>query len=87
MVEKLRDLRVYVQAERYCNAVFRLCTRPGFRRDRKLRVQVESANESIKANIAEGFEQGSDAQFVKYLEYSKGARTNWSGSSTNLSES
>jgi len=73
MVEKLNDLRVYRQAERYCTAVLKLCRRSGFRRDRKLRDQVESANDSIKANISEGFEQGSDAQFVRYLQYSKGS--------------
>ena len=73
MVKKLRDLRIYAQAERYWTAVYKLCARPGFRRDRKLREQVESANDSVKANISEGFEQGTDAQFVKYLQYAKGS--------------
>jgi four helix bundle protein len=73
MVEKLEDLRVYQRAVRYWNAVYSLFRRPGFRRDRKLREQVESANDSIKANIAEGFEQGTDAMFIRYLEYAKGS--------------
>jgi len=73
MVQKLKDLRVYCRVERYWSEVYQLCARPAFRRDRALREQIESANDSVKANISEGFEQGSDAQFVRYLHYAKGS--------------
>ena len=73
MVAKLKDLRVYAKAQTFSALVYRLFERPGFRRDQKLRDQIDRANDSITANISEGFEQGSDAGFAKYLEYSKGS--------------
>ena len=73
MVQKLEELRVYAIANAFSESVTPLLGRPHFRRDRRLWEQVSDANESIGSNISEGFEQGSDAEFVRYLFYSKGS--------------
>ena len=42
-------------------------------RDFGLRDQIEKSAVSIPSNIAEGFERGSDREFVRFLYYSKGS--------------
>jgi len=41
--------------------------------DRDLQRQISEANDSITANMREGFEQKTDALFANYLHYSKGS--------------
>jgi four helix bundle protein len=73
MAEKLEELRVYQRAVEFSRAVTALLDRCAYRRDRDLWEQTSEANDSIPSNIAEGFEQGTDPMFVKYLFYSKGS--------------
>ena len=73
MAEKLEELRVYQQAMEFAKAVTALLEGFAYRKDRDLWGQTSEANDSIPANISEGFEQGSDPMFVKYLFYSKGS--------------
>jgi four helix bundle protein len=73
MARRLEELRVYQQAVAFSNAVTAILDRPAYRRDRDLWEQTSEANDSIPSNISEGFEQGSDPMFVKYLFYSKGS--------------
>ena len=73
MAQKLNELRVYLEAQAFWESVNALLERPGYRRDRKLWDQTSSANDSITANISEGFEQPTDAAFAKYLFHSKGS--------------
>jgi four helix bundle protein len=73
MAEKLEELRVYQQAVEFSDSVSALLDRPAYRRDRDLWEQTSEANDSIPSNISEGFEQGTDPMFVKYLLYSKGS--------------
>jgi four helix bundle protein len=47
--------------------------RPGLRRDRDLREQIEDANDSVDANMQEGFEQPTDAAFANFVFISKGS--------------
>lgn len=42
-------------------------------RDFGLRDQIQKSAVSIPSNIAEGFERGSDREFVRFLYYSKGS--------------
>jgi four helix bundle protein len=73
MAQKLEELRVYLEAQAFWESVNALLERPGYRRDRKLWDQTSRANDSITANISEGFEQPTDAAFAKYLFHSKGS--------------
>ena len=73
MAGKLEELRVYQQAVEFSDSVSALLDRPACRRDRDLWKQTSEANDSITANISEGFEQGTDPMFVKYLLYAKGS--------------
>ena len=71
MADKLEDLPIYSRAVEFWSAINALLDRPGLRRNGDLRKQIEEANDSITANMEEGFEQPTDKAFAGYLTYSK----------------
>ena len=73
MAKKIDELPVFQKAEAFCDAVTAIIDRPGLGKDCKLRDQISDANDSIPANMREGFEQSTDLAFAKYLYYSKGS--------------
>jgi four helix bundle protein len=73
MAKRLDELPVYNKALAFCDAVSAILGSPGLRRDWKLRNQISDASDSITANIEEGFEQGTDRAFARYLTISKGS--------------
>jgi four helix bundle protein len=73
MAKRVDELPLYGEVMVFWHAVNALLNRPGLRRDRDLRKQIEDANSSIKANLEEGFEQPSDIAFAKYVFVSKGS--------------
>jgi four helix bundle protein len=73
MAKRLEELPVFQSAVRFCDAVTAILGRPGFGKDRDLKDQIDEANDSITANMREGFEQSTGALFAKYLYYSKGS--------------
>ena len=56
-----------MKAQQFADAVIAILDRSTFRRNRRLRDQIDEATESVLANMAEGFEQPSDAAVAKYL--------------------
>jgi four helix bundle protein len=73
MAEKIEEQPVFTKATEFCTAVNEILARPAVRRNRKLWNQIADANDSIVANMREGFEQSSDDGFANFLVYSKGA--------------
>ena len=71
MAAKIEDLPIYARATEFCVAVNTLLERPALRRNSRLRGQIEEANDSIIANMHEGFEQPTDRAFANYLTYAK----------------
>ena len=67
VARKLEELPVYTKVCAFSDAVTAILGRPAFGRNRKLREQIDEAAESILANMAEGFEQPTDAALAKYL--------------------
>ncbi len=73
MAKTLQELPVYLKASEFNVAVAAIIARPAFGRNRKLHGQIADANESILANIEEGFEQSTDAALAGYLYTAKGS--------------
>jgi four helix bundle protein len=73
MAHKLEELPIYHKAVAFWSAVNALLETPRLRRNRKLHEQISEANDSITANMVEGFEQGTDRAFANFLSYSKGS--------------
>ncbi len=73
MAHKLEELPVYHKAEAFWSAVNAILDSPKLRSDGDLHKQISKANDSITANMVEGFEQGTDRAFANFLVHSKGS--------------
>jgi four helix bundle protein len=69
----LDELLVYQKAQLACVAVSAILERPKVRADWDLRAQLAAASAAVPANIAEGFGQQTDRQFVRYLFIARGS--------------
>ncbi len=70
-IERFEDLRCWQAARRLANEVYGLTASAAFRKDSRLRDQIQGAAGSAMHNIAEGFEAGSDAEFIRFLRISR----------------
>lgn len=70
-IEKFEDLDCWKKARELANLVYDLTNQRSFGKDFELRDQMRDAAGSVMHNIAEGFEAGSDAEFVRFLKISR----------------
>ena len=70
-IEKFEDIRAWQQARELTNLVYDLTEKGNFAKDYRLRDQIQGAAGSIMHNIAEGFDDGSDIEFIHFLKYSR----------------
>ena len=70
-IRRFEDLESWKKARELANMIYDLTSREGFRQDLKLQGQVRDAAGSIMHNIAEGFDSGSDAEFIRFLKISR----------------
>ena len=73
VAKSVEELLVYQKALAACDEVSALVERSNLGKDFELRQQLNSAAGSIPANIAEGFGQQTDRQFVRYLYFARGS--------------
>ena len=69
--KRFEELPCWKKARELCPAVYELINLPGFRKDFGFRNQIWDASGSVMDNIAEGFEDRSTKEFVKFLGYSQ----------------
>ena len=72
-VERFEDIKAWQAARELVSAVYRVSGRGKFEKDFGLRDQIQRASVSVMANIAEGFERGSDKEFHRFLYIAKGS--------------
>ena len=72
-VERFEDIKAWQAARALVSAVYRVSGRGKFEKDFGLRDQIQRASVSVMANIAEGFERGSDKEFHRCLYIAKGS--------------
>jgi four helix bundle protein len=63
--------RAWQQARELTNLVYDLTEQEKFKKDFRLRDQIQGASGSIIHNIAEGFDDGSDIEFIRFLKYAR----------------
>ena len=69
--KRFEELPCWNKARELCQAVFSLINQGGFIKDFGFRNQIWNASGSVMDNIAEGFEDGSTREFIKFLGYSQ----------------
>ncbi len=70
-VNKFEDLKSWQKARQFVNHIYKLTNTPSFSDDFGLRNQIRRVSSSAMHNIAEGFDSGSDAEFVGFLRIAR----------------
>lgn len=70
-IKNFEDLIAWQKARELAGSVYELTRREKFSRDFGLRDQIQRAASSVMHNIAEGFESGSDPEFVRFLKMAR----------------
>ena len=70
-IEWFEDLQSWQKARQLTNMVYDLTEHPQFAKDFRLSNQIQGASGSIMHNIAEGFDAGTNAEFIRFLKMSR----------------
>lgn len=69
VIERFEDIEAWKEARKLTADIYRVTQDRNFRDDPALRDQLRRAAVSIMANIAEGFDAGSNREFLQFLSY------------------
>jgi four helix bundle protein len=69
--KKFEDLPCWLKARELCQAVFKVIHQEDFRRDFSLKDQIWRAARATMDDIAEGFDDGSSRELIRFLGYSQ----------------
>lgn len=72
-VESFDDLNVYRHARDLTNRIYEITRQGSFTKDYGLVDQIRRASVSVMSNIAEGFERGTNTEFIHFLFIAKGS--------------
>jgi four helix bundle protein len=72
-IEKFEDLEIWKEAGELCRYVFNITSEGPFCNDFRFRDQIRASSGSTMDNIAEGFERGSNKEFMQFLFIAKGS--------------
>ena len=68
---RFEDLPCWQKARELCRVIWGLIQKESFKRDFDLRNQIWKSAGSVMDNIAEGFDDGSTREFIRFLKYSQ----------------
>lgn len=70
-IERFEDLQSWQKARQLTNMIYDLTDHSGFSTDFRLRNQIQDAAGSVMHNIAEGFDAGTNPEFIRFLKMSR----------------
>ena len=70
-IKNFEELIAWQKARELAGYVYELTRQDKFSRDYGLRDQIQRAASSVMHNIAEGFESGTDPEFVRFLKMAR----------------
>ena len=70
-VQSFEDLNVWKRARELVNIIYKITKNKKFFQDKGLVDQIRRAAVSILSNISEGFERGSNVEFIQFLYIAK----------------
>ena len=73
MARSFEEIDVWKKSRELVNFIYRMTKNKDFSKDFSLRDQIRRAAVSVMSNIAEGFERGSNTEFIQFLYIAKGS--------------
>jgi four helix bundle protein len=70
-IERFEELKCWQMARLLANMVYDLTDCPAFSKDFQLRNQIRDASGSVMHNIAEGFDAGTNPEFLRFLKIAR----------------
>src|SRR5512138_2567094 len=70
-IAKFEELLSWKKARELANFIYDLTECPNSARDVRLKGQVQDAASSVMHNIAEGFDSGTNAEFIRFLKIAR----------------
>jgi four helix bundle protein len=70
-IKNFEDLQAWQKARELASYIYGLTRKEKFARDFGLRDQIQEAAGSVMHNIAEGFESGTDPEFIRFLKMAR----------------
>jgi four helix bundle protein len=70
-IERFEDLQSWQKARQLTNLIYDLTGHPKFAKDFRLSGQIQDAAGSAMHNIAEGFDAGTNPEFIRFLKMSR----------------
>jgi len=70
-IRQFEDIDAWKEARQLVNSVYKLTDKTIFKKDFGLRDQIQEAAVSCMSNIAEGFDSGTNQQFIQFLLYTR----------------
>ncbi len=73
MAKSFKELEVWGKSRELVNYIYKVTTEEKLKKDFSLKDQIRRAAVSVISNISEGFERGSNTEFLQYLFIAKGS--------------
>ena len=70
-IERFEDLQSWQKARRLANVVYDLTNQGDFTKDFELRNQIRRTSGSAMHNIVEGFDAGTNPEFIRFLRMAR----------------
>ena len=70
-IERFEELQSWQKARQLTNVIYDLTEHPVFAKDFRLSGQIQDAASSVMHNIAEGFDAGTNPEFIRFLKISR----------------
>jgi four helix bundle protein len=70
-IERFEELQSWQKARQLTNFIYDLTERPKFSKDFRLSGQIQDAASSVMHNIAEGFDAGTNPEFIRFLKIAR----------------
>ena len=66
-IERFEDIEAWKEARNLVNMIYDISNEGQFSKDFSLRNQIRGASVSVMSNIAEGFDRGTNREFIQFL--------------------
>lgn len=70
-IERFEDLQSWQKARQLANLIYDLTEHSKFAKDFRLSGQIQDAAGSIMHNVAEGFDAGTNPEFIRFLKMAR----------------